>query len=80
MLRKIKLLKTTKCYAPFENVKVGNNKISLNYTKTIEGYSFEIEVDIPNWIIDFNPKENEVLKSTTSLSSSHKIYNISSGI
>ena len=54
--------------------------MSLNYKKTIEGYSFEVEVDTPNWIIDFNPKENEVLKSVMALSSSHKIYNISSGI
>ena len=54
--------------------------IFLNYKKTIEGYSFEVEVDTPNWIIDFNPKENEVLKSVMALSSSHKIYNISSGI
>ena len=66
--------------ATLENVKVGNNKMSLNYKKTIEGYSFEVEVDTPNWIIDFNPKENEVLQSVMALSSSHKIYNISSGI
>ena len=66
--------------AKLENVKVGDNKISLNYKKTKQGYSFEIEVDNPNWIIDFKPKENEVLKSTTSLSSTHKIYKVTSGI
>ena len=40
--------------AKLENVKAGDNKISLNYKKTKQGYSFEIEVDNPNWINDFN--------------------------
>ena len=66
--------------ARLENIKVGDNKISLIYKKTTEGYTFEIEGDHQNWIIDFKPKKNEVLKSSTSLSSSHKIYKVNSKI
>lgn len=62
--------------ASLENVKIGDSSISLDYKKKINGYSIEIKLDNPNWIIDFKPKENEVLKSKKSLSSSHIIYEV----
>lgn len=62
--------------ASLKNVKIGDSSISLDYKKKINGYSIEIKLDNPNWIIDFKPKENEVLKSKKSLSSSHIIYEV----
>ena len=64
--------------AKLENVKVGNNKISLEYKKSSSGYSMAILSENENWNILFEPKENEAVKSVKKLSESHMVYEISS--
>ena len=62
--------------AKLENVKVGNNKISLEYKKSPQGYSIVIFTEKKNWNIILEPKENEVVKSINRRSPSHIVYEV----
>lgn len=62
--------------ATIENVKIGDNKISVDYKKTADGYLIEIFSEQENWEIDFKPRENEIVKSENRLSEYKVIYEI----
>lgn len=62
-------------HAKLENVKVGDNLISIHYRKEKNGYSLEVKSENPNWKVFVEPKEGESLDSTMKLSES-LIFNI----
>lgn len=66
--------------AKLENVKVGNNKISLEYKKSSNGYSIAILSENENWTIIFEPKENEVIISQNSPTPSYTIYEVTTDL
>lgn len=66
--------------AKLENVKVGENQISVDYKKTVNGYLIEISSEQENWEVIFKPKENDILKSTSKPSKSKVIYEVVNGI
>jgi glycogen debranching enzyme len=62
--------------AKLENVKVGNNKISLEYKKSSSGYSIAILSENENWNIIFEPKESEVIISKNRPTPAYTIYEV----
>lgn len=66
--------------AKLENVKVGNNKISLEYKKSSNGYTIGILSENENWNIIFEPKENEVIISQNSPTPSYTIYEVTTDL
>ena len=66
--------------AKLENVKVGDNKISLEYKKSLSGYSMAILSENENWNIIFEPKESEVITSINSPTPSYTIYEVATDL
>jgi hypothetical protein len=66
--------------AKLENVKVGDNKISLEYKKSSNGYSIAILSENEHWNIIFEPKESEIITSIKSTSPSHTIYEVATNL
>jgi len=66
--------------AKLENVKVGDNKISLEYKKSLNGYSIAILSENEHWNIIIEPKESEVITSIKSTSPSHTIYEVTTNL
>lgn len=60
--------------ARLENVKVGDNLLSINYVKNNDGYTLEVRSQNPDWNIEVTPQKGQITSKKTE--SDQIIFNI----
>ena len=51
--------------ARLENVKVGDNLLSINYVKNNDGYTLEVRSQNPDWNIEVTPQKGQIISKKT---------------
>lgn len=61
--------------ARLENVKVGDNLLSINYVKNNDGYTLEVRSQNPDWNIEVTPQKGQITSKKNWIWSNNFQYN-----